>query len=263
MRLPRRLLLFTLFGTLGAPHVSRADLSIHGLLITHSGHIVDTLESHLQIKGPLVRRSLEGEGTLADFFGRRVEILHRTSGASTVLDLDQGTYTRSTGAARVCHPWNLFDLRWLGRAPQGAQGELVWPDTTASILGQRAHAFDLRFPGRGKGGSTIRFWVVYELDSLFGPASTPALYCGKAADVADRELSAQLSKQFALSPESIEKLYKVQLGYPVRIESFMGQGNTRLELSRFETLRANEAALPDSLFDVPGTFKPAPSQNGR
>ena len=261
MRFPRRLVVLLLFALL-VPATAGADLSIHGLLITHSGHIVDTLESTLQIKGPLVRRSLEGEGTLADFFGRRVEILHRTSGGSTVLDLDQGTYTQSAGAARACHPWNLFDLRWLGRAPEGAQGELVWPDTTAMILGYPAHAFDFRFPTKRKGGSTIRFWVVYELDSLFGPESAQSLYCGTPVDEADRQLSAQLSRQFALAPESIEKLYKVRLGYPVRIESFMGQGSSRLELSRFETTRAKSAALPDSLFDVPPAFKPA-SQDSR
>ncbi len=263
MPFPHRSLVIALLWAFLVPAVGRADLSISGTLITHSGHVVDTLATHLKIKGPLVRRSLEGEGTLADFFGRRVEILHRTSGASTVLDLEAGTYTRSTGAARLCHPWNLFDLRWLGRAPEGAQGELVWPDTSEVILGYPAHAFDFRFPTRQKGGSTIRFWVVYELDSLFGPESVQSLYCGFAEADADRQLSAQLSRQFSLSPESIEELYKVRLGYPVRIESFMGQGSTRLELSRFETKVVNQAALADSLFSVPDSFKPAGSQDGR
>lgn len=254
--------LCALAGALITPALARADLSIRGALITHSGHVVDTLASNLQIKGPVVRRSLEGAGTLADFFGRRVEIMHRTSGASTVLDLTDSTYTRSTGAPRVCHPWNLFDLRWLGRAPDGVKGELVWPDTVAVIVGRSARAFEFRFPTR-QGGSTIRFWVVSDVDSLFGSEAAQSLYCGGSEAEADRALSEQLSKQFALSPEAREKLAGARLGFPVRIESFMGQGSARQELSRFETLAVEQATLADSLFEVPASFKPAGSPKGR
>src|SRR5262245_3355078 len=191
----------------------RADLVISGNLITHSGHVVDTLASSLQIKGALIRRSLEGQGTLADFFGRRVEILNRTTGASTVLDLDQNTYTRSTAAPQACHPWNLFDLRWLGRVPEGQEGELLWPDTSATFLGRKAHAFDFHFSTRQKGGSTIRFWVVYELDSLFGPEAAQSLFCGAPEGEADSHLAIQLSRQFGLNAQSIEALSKVRLGF--------------------------------------------------
>lgn len=235
----------------------RADLEISGTLVTYSGHVVDTLTTHLEIQGPLVRRRLEGHGTLADFFGRRIEIMHRTSGASTVLDLELGTYTKSAGTSQVCHPWNLFDLRWLGRVQEGQAGVLVWPDTVATFLGLPAHVFDFHFATRQKGGSTIRFWVVYELDSLFGPEAARSLFCGVPVAEADRLLSTQLSKQFGLSAEAIAALQKVRLGYPVRIESFMGQGSSRMDLSRFETLTVQQSDLPDSLFEVPPAFQPA------
>jgi hypothetical protein len=241
----------------------RADLIIKGTLITHSGHVVDTLASSLEIKGPLLRRSLEGKGTLSMFLGRRVEIVHRTAGTSTVLDLDAGTYTKSEGGPRICHPWYLFDLRWLGRAPVGTAALLVWPDTVTTILGQTAHAFEFRFPTRQKGGSTIRFWVVYELDSLFGADGARSLYCGVSEGESDRHVSADLAKQFGLTPESIQKLNQVRLGYPVRIESFMGQEGSRTELSRFETLAVERTHLADSLFGVPPSFRPPGSPDQR
>jgi hypothetical protein len=252
-----RLFLILLACALLKPVPGRADLAIEGRLITHSGHVVDTLSTHLSIQGALIRRSLEGRGTLADFLGRRVEIQNRTTSSSMVLDLDAGTYTRSAGEVPLCHPWNLLDLRWLGRVPEGKSARLVWPDTSATILGQRAQPFDFCFSTRQKGGSTIRFWVAYQLDSLFGPENPVALYCGAPEAEADARLCSQLARQFGLSAESIEALHQVRLGFPVRIESFMGQGDYRLDLACFETLSVQRVDLPDSLFAAPSALQPA------
>jgi hypothetical protein len=240
-----------------------ADLTIRGLLVTHSGPVVDTLEWTMQLKGSSLRRGLEGKGTLADFLGRRLEILNRTTGESALLDLDAGTCTRSSGGPTGCHPWYLFDLRWLGRRPSGAAAELALPDTTITVLGVRARAFEFRIPARQEGGSTVRFWVVNDLDSLFGAAGAQSLYCGPPGAGSDRGVATDLSKRFALTPEAAERLGQVPLGYPVRIETFLGEGPERLELSRFETISVEHTALPDSLFEVPSSCQPAGSQGGR
>lgn len=239
----------------------RADLIIHGLLVTHSGTVVDTLVSTLQLKGSHLRRSLEGKGALALFFGRRLELVNRASGETTTLDLDALTYERSAAGVTCCHPLLLVDLRWLGRTQGGVKGELAVPDTSAMILGTSAHPVDFRFPARQAGGSTIRIWITRELDSLFGKDGVRALYCGAVAAPSMAAPADLLARQFGLSREAADTLRRVADGYPVRIESFVGQGSERIELSRFETLSVEHTALADSIFSIPKTFRPAPAQD--
>jgi hypothetical protein len=176
-----------------------------------------------------------------------------------VLDLDAGTYERSKQSLPLCHPAAVIDLRWLGRAQGDVKGELLIPDTSMTLLGVRATPVDIRFPTRQSGGSTIRIWFAADLATLFGPGWNLDLCCGVPIDEAATAMAALLAKQFQLSSADRLALCKAGRGYPIRIETYLGQGAARIELSCFETLSIDHSALTDSTFAIPAKFRPAGS----
>jgi hypothetical protein len=236
---------------------AHADAHIHTLLVTTSGTIQDTLLAHAYLRGPWLKRTLEGEGLLADLMGERIEILNRATGDQIVVLPEERTYVESAGEAAVCGPMAVLDMRWLGRVRDGVHGDVVLPGLNQTLLGVELRAVDIRIASRHAGGSTLRFWIAEDLEPVFGPSYKQDLFCGDAEpDVAALAAAELLGRQFGLSDVDRDMLASALNGFPLLIESFVGNGDSRIDLSRLVTQEVVTDALSDSVFLPPPDYIP-------
>jgi hypothetical protein len=236
---------------------AHADIHIRTLLVTTSGTIQDTLLAHSYLRGPWLKRTLEGEGLLADLMGERIEILNRHTGDEIVVLPEERAYLESVVEAPVCGPVAVLDMRWLGRVREGVHGEVVIPDLRQTLLGAKLHPVDIQIASRHAGGSTLRLWICEDLEPLFGKDYMQDLFCGDVErNIAAAAAADMLGGQFGLSDVDVKSLASALNGFPLLIESFVGQGESRVDLSRLITQEVVTDVLNDSVFLPPPDFIP-------
>jgi hypothetical protein len=213
--------------------------------------------AHAYLRGPWLKRTLDGEGLLADLMGERIEILNRLTGDEIVVLPEERAYLEGVTEAPVCGPVAVLDMRWLGRVRDGVHGNVVIPDLRQTLLGAELHPVDIRIASRHSGGSTLRLWICEDLEPLFGKDYRQDLFCGDVEpDIAAAAAAEMLGRQFGLSDVDVKNLALAVNGFPLLIESFVGEGESRIDLSRFITLEVVTDVLTDSIFLPPPDFIP-------
>jgi hypothetical protein len=257
LRLARRSAFCMLVYVLASFQPAHADVHIRTLLVTTSGTLQDTLLAHAYLRGPWLKRTLEGEGLLADLMGERIEILNRHTGDKIIVLPEERRYVESVVEPQVCGPMAVLDMRWLGRVRDGIHGEVVMPDLRQTLLGAELHPVDIRIASKHSGGSTLRLWICDDFERVFGENYRQDLFCGDVEpDVAAAAAAEMLGRQFGLSDVDIERLTSALVGFPLLIESFVGQGDTRVDLSLLITQDVVTGVLNDSVFLPPPDYIP-------
>jgi hypothetical protein len=234
----------------------RADVMIASTIATKTATTDDRIQTVTYLKGPWMRRETAAQGGLADFIGRSLEIHNRVTGAWYRVYADLDEYALDTVTEPVCAVAAVLDFRLLGRIKAGNRGRVRVLDERREMLGCETRAVQVELDAGEHGGTTIRFWVADDLETLFGARQESDLFCAALVDRAavDARLQARWQKQFRLSAADAAVFAAQMQGYPLLVESFAGPEDNPITTTRITTDSIRTARLSDSLFSPPGQF---------
>jgi hypothetical protein len=235
----------------------RADVMIASTITTQTANTDNRIETVTYLKGPWMRRETSAKGDLADFMGESLEIHNRITGEWYRVYVDLEDYALDTVTHPICDVAAILDFRLLGRIKAGNEGHVRVLDERRLMLACETQAVQVDLEAGSHGGTTIRFWLAKDTDSLFGADQEQNLSCVATTDRQEvaAQLQARWQKQFRLSDDDAALFAAHMQGYPLLVESFAGPEEKPITTTMITTDSVRTTRLPDSLFAPPSRFQ--------